>query len=744
MTETALMKNYRKELAATDNRKVIPSTQEVGWWDSNIYSTKDWPKYNPDALLTNKGWGIYEKMMLDDQVKAVTQFKTNAVISRGHLFEKDPDNPQHEEMADFFVYVLAKLRGSFKDALVGMLSAKINGFSITEKVSMPLDYKGKAMWGIKSLKLRPFDTFRDGIEVDKHGNITAIRQWQGGDAVEIPYNCVIHFVHQPDVDEHYGESDLKSAYRAYWSKDIVIKFLNIHLERHASGFIWAQTKGPITSGQQADLRDLITNISAKMGAIIPENVDLNQFNPMRTDAFEKAIAIFDKAIAKSQLVPNLLGLSEQGSVGSNAQSKTQLEIFFWVLDAIAVRLEDTLNEQLFKQLSVWNYGTEDFPPFKFEPISDMQKRELAATWGDLIQKGAVTRTDIDEDYTRKLLDYPAKPEVEEEEGEGQLPGDAGTPAAPPTGDKPSAPTDADVGDAEDDDPEIAFKQHAERPWLRRVDFARIKNSMDMNDEAALIEQNAILANWRASIDQQVAKIAGERSFGNVGWKEIEAVEIPSKLLTSFRQATRKHLERSLSDGYTQAKKELPKKQMAKVIRPGMDLTQAEKYLASKTFKVTGVIQVDVLKAVQRTLENSIKYDKTLKETITALEEDTDLLKMLPKYDAALRPVNVPARLETIVRTNTADAINQGRQALFGDPELKGFVIAYAYSSILDDRTSEVCEYLDGKIQKSWEEKLPPNHFNCRSTIVAVTVIDEWDGKEDNISSPKGIPQKGFA
>jgi len=45
-----------------------PTTGEIGWENSNLYSSKDFPKYNPDDLIGRKGAGIYRKMMLDDQV----------------------------------------------------------------------------------------------------------------------------------------------------------------------------------------------------------------------------------------------------------------------------------------------------------------------------------------------------------------------------------------------------------------------------------------------------------------------------------------------------------------------------------------------------------------------------------------------------------------------------------------------------------------------------------------------------
>ena len=145
--------------------------------------------------------------------------------------------------------------------------------------------------------------------------------------------------------------------------------------------------------------------------------------------------------------------------------------------------------------------------------------------------------------------------------------------------------------------------------------------------------------------------------------------------------------------------------------------------------------------VQQVLENGVKYDKTLNQIIAALMEDTNLMQLLPEVDAAGRAINIPARLENIARTNTADALNQARQALFGQPEFRGFVLAYEYSAILDDRTSEYCEIMNGLIRKDWGSGAPPAHFQCRAILIPVTIVDEWDRKESTL--PNIQPQKGF-
>jgi len=716
-----------------------PSAGEIGIHGTSLYGTGTFNQYNPDDLMINKGNRVYITMIKDDQIKPTLQFKINAVLSRSWYFDIATDDngeprKDHEDMAALFEQIINQCHGSWSDRLIDILTAFQNGYSVSEKIFQPIDYDGKTYWGLKDIKLRPFETFDGGFRSDEHGNLLELVQLAGGKEIKIPVSAIIHFVHQPDVNRFYGESDLRACYRAFWSKDITIRFYNIFLERHASGFIWAKVKGTLIGNEKNNLEDLLNNISARMAAHLPDKIDLQQFQPVRTDAFEKAIALHDKAIAKSILVPNLLGLSEQGETGSYAQSKTQLNAFFWILDIIAKRLEETLNEQLFRQLSVWNFGTEDFPWFRFEPISDDRKAEIAKQWADLVSKGAVTKSESDERYIRQILGFPDKTEPEEGEEE-------------PVADELPAeqPTEEDIENWISAQPkekqEHIRKEFAERPWLKRIDFTILKATLDEQDGKFLDDLKQSMAETRVTIEKQIINIVRDRSLGNVQLKEFLGLGINNAILRRLKQGIRKNLNRTLEDGYELAKRELPKQVYAKTIRPGLDKDQVEKLLAAKTMTIAGIIEADILKAVQQVIENGIKYDKTLAQIIKAISEDTTLVALLPEVDAAGRAINVPTRLENIVRTNTADALNQARTALFGQPEFKGFILAYEYSAILDDRTSDYCESMNGRIRKDWGSGAPPAHYQCRSLLVPVTIIDEWDGKESRL--PNIQPQKGF-
>lgn len=717
------------------------SIGETGVTFSKIYSDRDFPRYNPDEMLINKGRQIYKRMMQDDQVKPVMLFKQMAVISRNFTFKIDDkveNTSKQEEMVDFFNAVVANVKGSWSDKLLEILSAMRYGYSITEKIYEPFEYNSKSYWGIKDLKLRPFETFDGGLITDKHGNLIEIKQnTYDGEEITLPLTKVVHFVHSPDVDRHYGESDLKAAYRPYWGKDIAIKFYNIHLERHAHGFIHATIDsakgGALTPGDITNLKNVLGNLSANTSLYTPASVKLDAIQPLKTDAYNLAIAVYDKAISKSLLVPNLLGLSEQGEVGSYSQSETQLEAFFWILDYIATRLEEALNEQVFRELALWNFGVIDFPKYQFEPISDSKKLALAKLWLDLVKGNAVTKSDTDETYLRQMLNFPEKEEEEDiDNPEDTLPVDN--------------PDEIERDDWLQDnftaeEVEHFLKAFQDNTWMKRVNFVKIEKMLDKTDKQFMTELALVLGQVKQAMEKKIIAIGGEKSWSFVNPKQIEKdLFIPKPLITKLRQTIRGNLNNVLEEGYSLARRELPVKKFARV-KPGITKDKATKYLSSKAMRITSKLETDIVDAFRNVLENAIKFDKSLTDVIKSIESDSKLVESLPNIDSAGRAVNIPHRIETIVRTNTSDALNQARQSLFNDPELKGFVMAYEYSAILDDRTTDICESLDGKILRDFGEYVPPNHFNCRSVLIPVTEVDDWDGKES--SEPTKKPQKGF-
>ena len=85
-------------------------------------------------------------------------------------------------------------------------------------------------------------------------------------------------------------------------------------------------------------------------------------------------------------------------------------------------------------------------------------------------------------------------------------------------------------------------------------------------------------------------------------------------------------------------------------------------------------------------------------------------------------------IENAARTIVSQNINRGRQGYMFDQSNLEEIQAFQYSAIIDDRTTDICLALDGKIMSKDDEEsqqfMPPNHYKCRSILVPITIYEE--------------------
>lgn len=390
-------------------------------WSETSYLARD-AKYNPDDLLGRKGFDIYKRMMIDEQVKAVVHFKRSSVTGREWFFTLDHRRAglSEEEAAkrvDIYTTMLEEgYHGSFVDGMNCIERAMWQGFSMTEQIFNQFQCQGKTYWGIHELKPKPFETFYP--YVDQMGQIVRWVQRGGPGFAErtIDMSKMVYYRYNADMDEHYGWSDLRAAYRAYISKDVTIKFMNIFMERLAGGFPVAKPQEGYTLRRESPewiaLQKVMQNLSVKSSIILPTGIDLEivQTTGNNVEVFTQAIECHDLAIAKALLVPNLLGVSHTGKTGSYSQSDTQLDAFMIGSDQEADRLARTLNDQIFTPLGKVNFPDGIAPKIAFRSLSKRQRIALIQTWKDLVGSAAVIASETDEAHIRKSLGFPERGE----------------------------------------------------------------------------------------------------------------------------------------------------------------------------------------------------------------------------------------------------------------------------------------------------------------------------------------------
>ena len=778
-----------KPLSSSDKETVSVETSAYGM-GSGIGTLR----INPDDLVRRKGLLVYSKMRHDEQVKAVCTFKRDAILSRGWTLEFDKDSSLSETEREARISIIKKIidrmPGSFMDSLNAISTGREFGFSLTEKVYETIDINGKAWVGLKSLVARDPATFE--FQTDPYGDLVKCTQTAAGQFIDIDLDKFIYYVHNPEFDRYFGQSELRSAYRSWYIKDQTIIFWANFLERFGGGFLVASLTGDnapkFGTPAYLALQRALSDARNGAGFIAPTGVQVDVKYPGTTEAYEKACTWHDLAIARALLVPNLLGVSHTGTTGAFAQSQTQLEAFAWTVTADKMRLESCLTDQLIRDLGERNWGDGEYPRFSFNPVSQEFVRWLVGQWGTLTAQGVVLSTEEDEQRLRRMLDMPTRNEdsklLTEVAAEKNPP-----PPPPPALPSPDAPPppNTDDGDANVDEetgrttqrrpPRADMKRtarsnfvcedrHAFERAVERVNFAVIEKRQDTLAKNLTTDMASIVA-------RSTARLLGTddnlRMLTDANVEDIAGVELSGVEKGKLKALAQRALNASWFIGQQMSSDELrrlgietqPRRANMANIR---DIAAA--YFEANGFRMAGNVSDGARSVIQQELQNSVKYGRTpgetrqaiwsrlvakgftTRESARAAETDEDVLQALDELWVDDEE-QAAAYLDTLSRTNLFEAMNEARYAEFTDPEIDGFVVALRYSAVLDNRTTEICSALHDRVFKTgneiWDDMRPPNHYNCRSVLIPITELDvqrgDWDGVESE--EPNIEPQAGF-
>ncbi len=136
----------------------------------------------------------------------------------------------------------------------------------------------------------------------------------------------------------------------------------------------------------------------------------------------------------------------------------------------------------------------------------------------------------------------------------------------------------------------------------------------------------------------------------------------------------------------------------------------------RAFTVSGVARIDVIASVWRALDVALARGEGFEEFRAAA---------LPSLASAWlgSPQQLPSRVATIFRTNTAGAYNAGRHKQATHPDTVQLRPIWRFDALLDGRTSSICKTCHGTTLPAshpwWRTHLSPLHHNCRSSFVTL-------------------------
>lgn len=134
----------------------------------------------------------------------------------------------------------------------------------------------------------------------------------------------------------------------------------------------------------------------------------------------------------------------------------------------------------------------------------------------------------------------------------------------------------------------------------------------------------------------------------------------------------------------------------------------------------GLLSQKEINKLRIVLKDGFRKNKTIKQIENDIDSSIDIQDRFIERDGKkVLSVSAKSRPNMIARTETVRLANAGLKDLYEENDIEN----YQYLAAIDDRTSEICTSLNGRIFKVTDGQpgvnMPPMHANCRSTIVGV-------------------------
>lgn len=678
------------ELAAND---IFP-TDARGVYRSSYFSDTYGFPYNPDPLAAGQ-YAIYDEMKDDDQVKAAMSIKKDMVINTGWQVVCDDETIKEELETSIEEINKGKFYGGFDAFLRDVLSAYEYGFSMSE-VLFKLE-AGK-YWP-KSCAVKPPHSFE--FDIDDFGDVTNVRQVGSSSRLDFKPGYFMHFAYQQEWGNPFGKSDLKAAHTPWKAKKFFIRMFAIYAERFGTPTTIGKFPKNYGTSEIAQFNTILKSIQNNTTLAIPDDalVDFIQTARDGSDVYTKGMDMFNTWVARSILVPDLLGISgEKTSGGSYSLGDRQFNLFLQTIANDRRILESKINEKIINPIVKANYGDTVIAKFEFLPYSEEDSLEMSKTWADAVQGKIFKPNEQEVNHFRRSVGFP--------EGPVEIP--AADPAPAPFGNKPEGKPEekkmsGDCGHAH------TYKREM-LPYEKKCNFTEIAKTLNDSEEMLVPQIKRAAKLIYTDLVQQVKDKGIMRRF-----EPAKINALAPRFLKDMNMVFKTNFRDLFKKSYKDAQKEIFPSSTKYAMEDDMLPGEFLKVLEAESFKMVGDYANEITKKVKNSVMQAIKQGVSESELTHILMEEGD--GFTEKWAA------------TVARTKTTEIYNQARKTYWDtDPIASQIIEAYQFSAIIDERTSEVCSNLDGKIFEKNDYTsiiVPPLHFSCRSLLVPITKFEDY-------------------
>ena len=408
-----------QEPSAPIVRQELGISQEAYWTRFELY------QYNPDELITKKGYRILEKMATSDDTIAMGLNALKMMrLSSGYEIAAASDDPQDQDIADEVADNLDNMKSSLQEKLFSIMGSLDIGWSLHEKIFdfwTDGPYKGHVR--LSGLKAKNPQWFNPAV--DDFNNITGIVMISPPHyAGKLPHQKFLTYSAQKRYENVGGTSRIRTLYDLWYLKGIAKAALAILLKKYGKDTPIMMYPPTMSAGDKTAGLNALANLATSAAISMPAGIEID-FAKMDFNTVNGCLAVIEKA--DQQMTKVLLGQvsssgtsagqahkggSQQGGGtggghgvgGSGLQEKT-LDMY---LSFIGNDVANNPMAEIIKDIVDANYqGVFKYPTFKFKPLASEDLTPSVAAWTDAVSKGAVTNSADDEDHIRQILGFPS-------------------------------------------------------------------------------------------------------------------------------------------------------------------------------------------------------------------------------------------------------------------------------------------------------------------------------------------------
>ena len=386
-----------------------------------LYAT---PGYNPDALVTTKGWTEIDRMKEMSAYYAPLSLMRQALLFKGWSVRPSPDipptdprYPQAVAVANAFRWTLKNIRFHLQmpaQPLLSILFEMSEGFArglaaqeLVWRVVEEGEYAGQ--WGLAGVFSRhPKGIgFRHDTQSGALVGVSARKPW-GGPRYDIPREKILLFTYQPEDGLPHGRGVARACYKHVYLLDHLLRFYSVALQRYGSPFIIVRLPLLATLELEEEVKRRIALIEAGGQAILPDGVtyEVVTIDASAINAFPQAIDLHADMIATAILGQSLTTRSSDNKstwAQSNVQQDTQELLFNFGRRA----LETAFNSQVAWAWTLYNYGAESLdltPALWLGDFDNAERAQLARTLSLMFNANAIHPL---EGWIREAMGWPA-------------------------------------------------------------------------------------------------------------------------------------------------------------------------------------------------------------------------------------------------------------------------------------------------------------------------------------------------